>query len=70
MIANAKFLLDDEEHFNEQLVERLRLFEERNREQDFWLVIEPKFLNKFPDISRRLKRPSVALVSTDATWIT
>ncbi|CAA6661901.1 unnamed protein product [Spirodela intermedia] len=63
-------MLDEEEHFQEQLSERLRYFGEKNREQDFWLVIEPKFLNRFPNITSRLKRPAVALVSTDAAWIT
>ncbi|CAA7392951.1 unnamed protein product [Spirodela intermedia] len=70
LVANAKFMLDEEEHFQEQLSERLRLFGERGREQDFWLVIEPKFLDKFPNVTKRLKRPAVALVSTDAPWIT
>ncbi|KAM7256229.1 hypothetical protein ACFE04_011970 [Oxalis oulophora] len=70
VVANAKFMLDEEEHFKELLYERLRYFGERNRDQDFWLVIEPKFLDKFPDITKRLGRPAVALVSTDATWIT
>lgn len=69
VVANAKFMLDEEEHFREQLFERQRLFREREREQDFWLVVEPKFLSKFPDITRRLKRPAVALVSTDGVWI-
>ncbi|KAL9320178.1 hypothetical protein ACSQ67_012017 [Phaseolus vulgaris] len=69
VVANAKFMLDEEEHFQEQLFERLRLFGERNQEQDFWLVIEPKFLDKFPNITNRLKRPAVALVSTNGTWI-
>ncbi|XP_078446602.1 YCF54 isoform X2 [Wolffia australiana] len=70
VVANAKFMLDEEEHFQEQLAERLRLFAERGREQDFWLVIEPKFLDKFPNVAKRLKRPAVALVSTDGPWIT
>lgn len=69
-MANAKFMLDEEEHFQELLFERLRNYEERNKEQDFWLVIEPKFLDKFPNITKRLKRPAVALVSTNGTWIT
>ncbi|KAI3667848.1 hypothetical protein L6452_42918 [Arctium lappa] len=69
VVANAKFMLDEEEHFQEQLFERVRLFKERNMEQDFWLVIEPKFLDKFPNITKRLKRPAVALVSTNGTWI-
>ncbi|KAL8525895.1 hypothetical protein ACS0TY_015213 [Phlomoides rotata] len=70
VVANAKFMLDEEEHFQELMSERLRNFEERNKEQDFWLVIEPKFLDKFPAITKRLKRPAVALVSTNGTWIT
>ncbi|XP_010681010.2 uncharacterized protein LOC104896030 [Beta vulgaris subsp. vulgaris] len=70
VVANAKFMLDEEEHFQEQMFERLRYFGEQNKEQDFWLVIEPKFLEKFPNITKRLKRPAVALVSTNGTWIT
>ncbi|KAJ4960446.1 hypothetical protein NE237_020356 [Protea cynaroides] len=70
VVANAKFMLDEEEHFQEQLFERLRLYGERNKERDFWLVIEPKFLDKFPNITKRLRRPAVALVSTNGTWIT
>ncbi|KAK6163918.1 hypothetical protein DH2020_000782 [Rehmannia glutinosa] len=70
VVANAKFMLDEEEHFQELLAERLRNYVERNREQDFWLVIEPKFLDNFPNITNRLNRPAVALVSTNATWIT
>lgn len=70
VVANAKFMLDEEEHFQELMSERLRLFGERNMEQDFWLVIEPKFLDNFPNITKRLKRPAVALVSTNGPWIT
>jgi len=70
VVANAKFMLDEEEHFQELLSERLRLYGERNKEQDFWLVIEPKFLDKFPNITKRLRRPAVALVSTNGLWIT
>lgn len=70
VVANAKFMLDEEEHFQELLSERLRLYGERNKEQDFWLVIEPKFLDKFPSITKRLRRPAVALVSTNGPWIT
>ncbi|CAA3022346.1 Hypothetical predicted protein [Olea europaea subsp. europaea] len=70
VVANAKFMLDEEEHFKELMFERLRNYGERNIEQDFWLLIEPKFLDKFPDITKRLKRPAVALVSTNGPWIT
>ncbi|KAH9668321.1 Ycf54-like protein [Citrus sinensis] len=70
VVANAKFMLDEEEHFQELLFERLRNYGERSKEQDFWLVIEPKFLDKFPNITKRLRRPAVALVSTNGPWIT
>lgn len=70
LVANAKFMLDEEEHFQEQLFERLRYYGERDKEQDFWLVVEPRFLDRFPDITKRLKRPAVALVSTNGPWIT
>lgn len=70
LVANAKFMLDEEEHFKELMCERLRYYGERNKEVDFWLVIEPKFLDKFPDVTKRLGRPAVALVSTNGTWIT
>ncbi|CAA7032350.1 unnamed protein product [Microthlaspi erraticum] len=70
LVANAKFMLDEEEHFQEQLFERLRYYGEREKELDFWLVIEPKFLDKFPKITQRLRRPAVALVSTNGSWIT
>jgi hypothetical protein len=70
IVANAKFMLDEEEHFQEQLFERRRYYGERNKEQDYWLVIEPKFLDRFPDITKRLRRPAVALVSTNGPWIT
>ncbi|KAL2610548.1 hypothetical protein R1flu_029121 [Riccia fluitans] len=70
LVASAQFMLDDEEHFQELMRERLRYFGEKSREQDFWLVIEPSWLSKFPDIEKRVKRPAVALISTDATWIT
>lgn len=63
-------MLDEEEHFQEQLAERIRLYGERNLEQDFWLLIEPKLLEKFPNFTKRLKRPAVALVSTNGPWIT
>ncbi|GMJ14860.1 hypothetical protein HRI_005155200 [Hibiscus trionum] len=70
VVANAKFMLDEEEHFKELLFERLRYYGEKDKEQDFWLVIEPKFLENFPDITKRLRSPAVALVSTNGPWIT
>lgn len=70
LVANAKFMLDDEEHFQELMKERLRHFGDVEREQDFWLLYEPDFLENYPDITKRLSRPAVALISTDSAWIT
>jgi len=70
IVANAKFMLWEEEHFVELMKERLRFYGEQNKELDFWIVYEPEFLKDFPDITKRLGRPAVALVSRDATWIT
>eukprot|EP00850_Spirogloea_muscicola_P016905 SM000141S00849 [mRNA] locus=s141:55814:56188:- [translate_table: standard] len=63
-------MLDEEEHFQELMRERLRLFGEQGRRRDFWLAYEPDFLARFPGLAARLRRPAVALVSTDAVWIT
>jgi len=70
VVANAKFMLWEEEHFVELMKERLRYYGEQNRELDFWIVYEPEFLNDFPDLTKKLGRPAVALVSRDPTWIT
>lgn len=50
--------------------EKLRMYGERNKEQDFWMVIEPEFLDKHPEVAKQVGRPAAALVSTDKVWIT
>lgn len=44
LVANAEFMLHDvqNEAFAEQLRERVRLFGEKNRKLDFFLVSEPR----------------------------
>jgi hypothetical protein len=73
LVANAEFMLHDvqNEAFAEQLRERVRLFGEKERKQDFFLVCEPTWLDKqFPQEAKRVGRPCIALVSTDKIWIT
>ncbi|CAK0760523.1 hypothetical protein CVIRNUC_002778 [Coccomyxa viridis] len=73
LVANAEFMLHDvqNEAFAEQLRERVRLFGEKNRKLDFFLVSEPTWLDTmFPQEAKRVGRPCVALVSTDKIWIT
>lgn len=70
VVGNAQVMLDKEEHYGDQLVERIMCFlEESDTERDFWLLIEPKFLEKFPMITSVLERPAVALVSTSSSRI-
>ena len=73
VVANAQFMLHDvqNEAFPEQLRERKRLFGDKGKELDFFLVCEPAWLDgDFAAEAKRIGRPAVALISTDATWIT
>jgi hypothetical protein len=71
VIANAKFMLNDEEHMAEMLRERRRMFAEKERPMDFFIVTEPKWIEALPkDVQSRLGRPAAAIVSTDLSWIT
>lgn len=45
--------------------------QETNKDIDFYLVPEPKWLDaKYPKEAKMVKRPCVALVSSDEYWIT
>lgn len=70
-VARAEFFFNDvqNEALAEQLRELKRYYEENDREQDFFFVCEPEWLNRFPE-AKSVKKPAVALVSTDKTWIT
>lgn len=38
---------------------------------DFYIVPQPAWLaEKFPDLDKRVRKPAVALISTDPVWIT
>ncbi|KXZ49840.1 hypothetical protein GPECTOR_19g291 [Gonium pectorale] len=73
LVCNSDFFFNDpqNESIAEQLRERVRFYKEQNRDTDFYLVADPKWLDaKFPELGKQVKRPCVALVSTDKTWIT
>ena len=54
----------------EQLREKKRFYGEQGMEIDFFLVSEPAWLDaRFPDQAKRVRRPCVALVSQDKTYI-
>ena len=72
-MANAEFFCNDpqNEPLAEQLRERVRYFKEQNREIDFYLVPNPKWLDdKYAAQGKQVRRPCMALVSPDKTWIT
>ncbi len=71
-MANAEFFFNDpqNESVAEQLRERVRFFKEQNRDRDFYIVPEPKWLEaRYPTEAKKVGRPCVALVSTDKNWI-
>jgi hypothetical protein len=71
LVARAEFFFNDvqNEALAEQLRELKRYYEEQGRELDFFFVSEPAWLSRFPE-ANKVKRPCVALVSTDKTWMT
>lgn len=72
-VANADFFFNDvqNEALAEQLRERNRFYQEQGRELDFFFACEPAWLDeKFPAEAKKVRRPAVALVSTDKEWIT
>ena len=73
LIANADFFCNEvhNEAIAEQLRERARYYNEQGRETDFFLVPNPKWLDaKYPDKAKQVRRPCMALVSSDTVWIT
>ncbi|PNH09628.1 hypothetical protein TSOC_003718 [Tetrabaena socialis] len=73
LVCNCDFFFNDpqNESVAEQLRERVRFFKEQNRETDFFIVPEPVWLDKkYPELAKQVKRPCVALISTDKLWIT
>ncbi len=73
LVCNAEWFFMDaqNESIAEQLREKVRFFKEQNMERDFFIVPNPKWLDaKFPEQAKQVKRPCIALVSTDKMWIT
>ncbi|MFK8182889.1 MAG: MgPME-cyclase complex family protein [Phormidesmis sp.] len=69
--ASQRFLLE-EEPLDEVLKERYRHYKSQEKEVDFWLVKQPAFMEA-PDqaaIKSKCPQPSVAIISTDKTFIT
>lgn len=69
--ASQKFLLE-EEPLDEVFQERVRNYQEREKEIDFWLVKQPAFLEapELAEAKAKCPQPSVAIVSSDRQFIT
>ncbi len=71
-VAASEKFLTIEEPLEEILKERRRNYSENNKEIDFWLLVNPSFLNspQFSDLSKKIPSPKAAVVSTDKKFIT
>ena len=71
-VAASEKFLTVEEPIEEILKERRRNYSENNKEIDFWLLLNPSFLNapQFIALNRKIPSPNAAIVSTDKKFIT
>ncbi|MGF1539343.1 MAG: MgPME-cyclase complex family protein [Pleurocapsa sp.] len=69
--ASQKFLLE-EEPFEEVIAERIRNYQEQNKERDFWLVKQPAFLEapELAEVKAKIPQPAAAVISTNSQFIT
>ncbi len=71
VLASQRFLCE-EEPLDEVLRERRRNYEHQGKEIDFWLVVQPAFLENvaFADLKTRCPQPAAAIISTNPQFIT
>jgi hypothetical protein len=70
ILASQKFLTE-EEPLEEVLRERTRDYQEKNQEIDFWLVLQPAFLEapEFAELKSKCPQPAAAIISTNKQFI-
>lgn len=71
--ASQKFLLE-EEPFEEVIEERIRNYQERNKDLDFWFIKQPAFLEapEMAEVKAKIPQPTAAVITTNkqlATWL-
>ena len=71
-VAASKKFLTEEEPLEEILKERRRNYTENSKEIDFWLLLNPSFLDaqQFSDLKKKIPYPAAAVISTDKKFIT
>jgi hypothetical protein len=70
ILASQKFLTE-EEPLEEVFRERTRDYQEKNQEIDFWLVLQPAFLEapEFAELKSKCPQPAAAIISTNKQFI-
>ena len=70
VVASDRFMLQ-EEPTHEIFTERLRNYQENEKEIDFWLIQKPAFLEQpaFAAINAQVPKPAAAIVSTNKSFI-
>ena len=71
VLGSQKFLLE-EEPLEEVLKERIRYYQEQEKEKDFWLIRQPAFLEapELYTVKADCPQPAVAIISTNSQFIT
>ncbi|MFP4006462.1 MAG: MgPME-cyclase complex family protein [Spirulinaceae cyanobacterium] len=71
ILASQHFLLE-EEPLDEVLKERVRYYQEKGQEIDFWLVKQPAFLEApaMAEAKAKCPQPAAAIISTNEQFIT
>ena len=69
--ASYKFLRE-EEALDEVLDERVRNYQEQEKEIDFWFIDKPAFLDapELASITAKIPQPASAIISTNKQFIT
>jgi hypothetical protein len=71
LAASQKFLFE-EEPLEEVFKERVRDYQEKGKEIDFWQIKQPAFLDspELKDVKAKVPQPAAAIVSLDRQFIT
>ncbi|MGK7915671.1 MAG: MgPME-cyclase complex family protein [Prochloraceae cyanobacterium] len=70
VLGSQNFLLE-KEPLEEVFRERIRDYQEKNKEIDFWVVKQPAFLEspEFAEAKAKCPQPCAAIISTDPNFI-
>lgn len=71
-VLASQHFLTEEEPIEEVLKERIRNYHEQEKEIDFWLVIQPVFLEapEMAKVKQECPQPAAAIISTNPQFIT